>query len=192
MTQVMGPKTYGKLERLQAKHLKIAELALQGRPAVWIAKELEMSQGCIYNILNAPIFKAELARRREERNVRQDEAAQVSEFQAKDILDSHASLAAETQVGLLSANNDRIRQIAAMDILDRTGHPKITRQDSRQLKAVVVLNAAAVQRLQETTELCFGKGKGLDFESEGVEFEREDGSRVSARHTGRESEKAKL
>ncbi len=178
MPQVMGPKTYGKLERLQAKHLRIVELALQGMPSVRIARELEMSQSSIYNVMNAPIFKTELARRREERNALQDQAAAVGELNAKDLLASHSAFAAKTQIGLLSADNDRIRQIAAMDILDRTGHPKVTRQDSKQLRAVVVLDAAAVQRLQETTELCFGKE--LDFDSEGVELEREDGTRIPA------------
>ncbi len=69
--------------------------------------------------------------------------------------------AANTQVGLLQSENERIRQTSAMDILDRAGCPKISKSESKNLNASLVITPDLFDRLNLASKDAFGK----DFDS---------------------------
>ena len=141
------------LKRLLNKHHRALELALDGVGTAEIGEQLGFSKSTVSRILTSPAAQSELARRRAERAQRQDEAAFIHSANARIELDSAAGKAAQTQVGLLNSEDERIKQKAAMDILDRTGHARVEVREN--LGASIVLDASALKRLLEANRACF-------------------------------------
>lgn len=90
------------LERLQALHLKIAELCIEGLRPVDIAEELGMPAKSISRITQSALFQDHLARRRREVLSSTDES--FAESQAR--LRNRISLAGEEAIGTLSSLMD--------------------------------------------------------------------------------------
>lgn len=149
------------VQRLQAKHHKIIDLLIEGRSKKAIAEELGLTPMGVINLTNSPVFRHEFARRKEEQRKLTDEADVQRRLTAADILDDSALDAAKTQGELLRSENERIRQTAAMDILDRTGYPKVTKSESRSVTAQIILTADVVERMQRATQDVFKED--LDF-----------------------------
>lgn len=158
------------LQKLQEKHKKIIELALEGLSKVQIATELGLTPPGVKLIMDSPVFQGELARRRAERDMRLDENATVvataRAFSASDVLHDAAVRAAKTQVALLDAESPAVVQRAAMDILDRAGFPKVVRNDSRTLGVQIVLDERVLGRLLTATKECFGEVPNFESDAE--------------------------
>ncbi len=152
------------IQRLQAKHLRIVELLLDGTAKKDIAETLGLTPAGVINITNSAIFQHELARRRTERVGRLDEAENIRRLGAADILDQASSDAARTQVGLLTDENSKVRQVSAMDILDRTGFPRVTKSESRSVTAQIVLDGDAIDRIQKASREAFGEEMPMELE----------------------------
>ncbi len=145
------------LQTLKARHFKIIELELDGRTGVQIAAELGMPAEEIKNIVNSPLYQHELSRRRDKGAMRQAEEVSIRRISASEILSDASGRAAEVQVGLLGSRTEKIQQTAAMDILDRSGHPKISKSESRNVNASFMITEGLLDRLQLASRDAFGK-----------------------------------
>lgn len=128
-------------------------MTLDGVCPVDIATSLGMDRKSIFRILRSPAAQHELSRRREERASRQDEVAFTRETNARIELDAASGKAAKTQVSLLDSEDEKIKQKAAMDILDRTGFARVERREN--VSASIVLDEAGLARLLEANKSCF-------------------------------------
>ena len=144
------------LKRLRVRHYIIMDSLLSGMTQRQIARDMGMSAYGISQIVNSPVFQHALARRREEQNARLDQAEVVRRLDARETLDEAAVKAAQEQVELLKSPHEHIRQRSAMDILDRVGCPKVSRQDGRKVEATILLDQKQLERLREATRECFG------------------------------------
>lgn len=107
------------LQKLIPRHFKILDLYLEGMSQVDIAKEVGMHQANIGLVVRSPVFQNELALRRSLREKDEKELRQTGLVQAKGVLEGAAFRAAETQVGLLESEDDRIKLASSNSILDR-------------------------------------------------------------------------
>jgi len=130
---------------------------LEGKLQSEIARELGMSENGVSNIVRSPIFQRELTRRRVEQRRRVDEAEVVRLLNAHDLLDGAAAEAARQHVSLLHSSKERIRQISAMDILDRAGYPKVSKSESRSVDTQLVISEKQLARMQRASLEAFGK-----------------------------------
>jgi len=119
------------LQKLQARHLKVMDLTLEGKTRGDIAEAVGMTPQNVYLVTNSPLFQQELARRREEREKHHDSDSMLMLEQAKDILANNSARAAEVHVGLLDSTSDRIKQASASAILDRVGLSPQKQEESR-------------------------------------------------------------
>jgi len=152
-----------KLQNLRAKHLRVLDLVLEGKSNVKIAETLGLTPAGVRLIVNAPVFQSRLSRERDRDRVSQREASESRDLTAKELIAQSACMAAEKQISLLGSGNDKIAQVAAMDILDRSGVPKISREDHRSLSATVVLSDAALERMQRVTQDVFDEPLEVPF-----------------------------
>jgi predicted transcriptional regulator len=141
------------LKRLLPRHFRIMELVLLGKKQTEIAEELGLSNYGVSVIINSPVFQEELGRRREEQNAHADEVEVVRRLNAREVLDRVAVEVAQRQVALLESPDERVAQKAAMDILDRTGYPKVSRAEGQHVVASIILDEKYLERIQETTRL---------------------------------------
>ena len=123
------------VSRMLPRHHEIVKRCLLGMSNVAIANELGMSNRSISLITNSPLFQ-------------QEETKIISGGvkQARQILDDNSALAAQTQVDLMSSNEERVKSSAAKDILDRTIGSKV---DGGQAVGVVI-DASALELVKET------------------------------------------
>ena len=173
------------LKRLQAKHFQILELSLDGLPKREIATRLNLTPATVHNVTNSPVFRHEFAKRKTERNSRADAAENVRRLNAATVLEEAALGAAQTQVALLSSENEIIKQKSAMDILDRTGYPKVTKTENRSLGAQIVLTEGLLDRLNAANQTVFGEDFPTDVlmeteQTNGRETKRSSGDGGSA------------
>ena len=117
-------------------------------------------------IVRSPIFQHELARRRAEQNDRVDRLEARRRVSAREVLDEASVQAAQKQVFLLDSENENLAQRSAMDILDRTGYPKISRSEGRHVVGDIVLTREDLERIQEASRACFGEDFPFEFEEE--------------------------
>jgi len=141
------------LTRLQAKHHRVLEMTLEGLSTIEIARQLGKNRVTIQNIIRSPAGQQELARRRQERAAKIDEVSLVKEANARTELENASSKAARTQVKFLDADDEKIAQKAAMDILDRTGFARVERKEL--VSAHVILDETALERLLTANQSCF-------------------------------------
>lgn len=145
------------LKKMQARHTLIVDRAVAGKTRKEIADELGMSGAGISNILQSPIVQAEISRRRRGIEKKEDDRIADTSVGAREILDDAATQAAMMQVIHIKSGNERVSQIAAMDILDRTGYPKVSKSETKGLLVGVQLDGAAFERLNAASLLRFGK-----------------------------------
>ena len=145
------------LKRLLSRHYKMLGLLLEGKTQKQIADEMGYSPYGISAIVNSRVFQAELVRKRADLDERVTQAEVVRRLNARVVLDGVATEAAQKQASLLNSENERVAQLSAMDILDRTGCPKVSRSRNEQIVMEVVLDEKTVQRFCEAAKLCFGE-----------------------------------
>ena len=152
------------IKRLLPRHYRILDLVLLGWNQKDIAHELGITPYGLSNIIRSRVFQHELSRRRDAKYQMEDQSEAEIRLRAREKLGKTSLEAADTLVGLLESPNERIRQASAMDILDRSGIPKVSRQD--QEKRVVQINISADQarRLLEATQQVFGEDMTLNGE----------------------------
>lgn len=109
-----------------------------------------MRQTQVSIVINSPNFQHELALRRERINSHKDQNLAAVGDAAQEELANNARAAAMKLVGGLDSDDERIVNKSANDILDRTGHAKLVRQESKIAAAVVVLNGDDVTRITES------------------------------------------
>ncbi len=156
------------IKRLKPKHLRILELLLIGKSQKEIALELSLSEYGISLIVNSPVFQNELARRRAEQNEKADLAETTRRLTAREILDKSANEAANVQIRLLGSANEAIKQRSAMDILDRTGYPKVTKTENQSKSIFLNLTQKDLDRIQKASLTCFGEEIPIEFEDDGI------------------------
>jgi hypothetical protein len=138
------------IQSLNPRHFIILDQFLAGVPQKQIAESLGMSAQAVYIITNSPSFQHELAMRRAivEENVNESVSNKTDE--ALNFLRSSSLKAAETIVNGMSSIKEEIAQKSAMDILDRVGVAKITKNQNNNTSSVFVLSAEDAKLLQET------------------------------------------
>jgi len=134
------------VQRLQTKHLRIVDLALEGLGAKEIASIVGMTPVGIGMLLRSPLVQAEISRRRGLSESVQDEARGLVPNEALKILQNAAVPAANVQVSLLEAEDDSIRQRASKEILERVFGPSKTQEGSSRPQ--IVINTETLQVLQ--------------------------------------------
>jgi len=153
---VHEPEPTGQLQRLLPRHYSILDLTLAGNGPAEIAQALGMTATGVGLITRSAIFQHELSRRREKIEKKIDEGLVSIPVRAKQTLEQNSLLAAERMVGLLDAEDPRVVQQSAKDILDRVLGPA-GGQKADNTRNVVVLEAGAIQLLQ----LAITESKGV-------------------------------
>ena len=107
--------------RLLPRHYRIIDLAVRGVNYVDIARELQISERTVRNVIQSPLAQAEIVRQRASSHELSSQVDNINATKSKanSILELAVSRAAETAVGLLDSGNDSIRLKAAESILDR-------------------------------------------------------------------------
>ncbi len=158
MRKVFGKmsKTY-KIQRLQAKHKAIIEYVLQGLGRKEIAAIFEKTPEGIGLIISSPVFQEELSRRREQLVEKTDEVTLTEQRSAMMNLQENQFKASQVQIDLLGSEDERIKQTSAMDILDRTGIPKVRQTDNRNANITLALSVDDLERIGNVTRTVFNK-----------------------------------
>ena len=155
------------LQRFRPKHQPIIEMLLDGLNHTQIAENMRMPVSSISRIVNSPVFKAELKRRRDKLEQQFVTAEIAQRLNAREVLDRAATPAAQKQADLLRSENERVAQISAMDILDRTGHPKLSRTEGRHTVNQIVIDEKLLARMQRATREAYGEELELRVENSG-------------------------
>lgn len=125
------------------------DLYLQGFTQKQISDTVDMKQTQLSIVVNSPNFQHELALRRQKKeDLITTKLASVTQ-EARDLLRENTKKAAERIIGLLDSEDESIQRQSANDLLDRAGIPKVQKQESKNLSAVVVLSSEDVSRLRE-------------------------------------------
>lgn len=135
------------LQKLQARHLKMIDLFLEGKTRQEVADLVGMTPQNVYYVSGSPLFQQELARRREKTEAHHDEDTSLMLEEARGILGNGASKAAQTHVDLLESDSERIKQASASAILDRTGLSPQRQEESKAQP--VILNIEVFNNLQQ-------------------------------------------
>lgn len=142
-----------KIESLNNRHYKILDLCLSGYTNKEIAEAVGMRQTQVSIVTRSPNFQHELALRRERINEQRDTNLASVQDDATNILKDQARSAAMKLTGLLDSENEGIVRQSANDILDRTGHSKVIRQENKNLSAICVLKPEDLERLDATLNM---------------------------------------
>ena len=121
---------------------------LRGMTDEYIMERMQLNEGQLRRIRASELYKERLA----DLQSRADDIAidQVAgeEDAVAAALTGAALRAAHKNVAMLDSENEKVSQASAWDILDRTGHPKATRMETRQ-RAVVMIDADSLKALGE-------------------------------------------
>ena len=148
------------VEKLNPRAYKIMDLVLEGHSNVKIAELVGVTANHISVIVNSPCFQHSIAVRRELLTKAHDKqlssvASDVPALVAQTL--KEASLdAAKKMAGLLDSESEAIAARSAMDILDRTGHPRLQRAESKNLTATIVINSEDAERIKQSILLDEG------------------------------------
>lgn len=138
------------VQSLNQRHYKMLDLALAGLNGKTIADRLDMSPQQVYTVINSPSFQHELAIRRSSISEQVDNTIVSETVDAMKVLKDNTVKAARTLVGQLDSEKEEIAQKSAMDILDRAGFPKVSKNNNTNLAAVVCIDAETAMLLKET------------------------------------------
>ena len=127
---------HSQIVTLTPRHLKILDLCLQGWRNKDIATHLDMGQNQVSVIVNSPSFQHEFAMRRHGLEERFDDRTASNIDEATRTLQDGAKDAATKLVNSLTSQNELIVLKSANDILDRTGHSKVIKEN----KTVTTIN----------------------------------------------------
>lgn len=136
------------IQKLSARHYGILEKCLRGWVPKDIAEHYNMSQQQVSIVINSPSFQYQLADRRSKLNDRQDQDI-VEQTQKVDEAIAGHTMAAVSRLGLVvtdGKDGDAIR--AADSILDRSGHPRVQKTESKSVS--VTIDAEDAKLIAET------------------------------------------
>jgi hypothetical protein len=133
------------IERIRVRHLRIMDLALEGRNNIEIANELDMDPGTIGAIINSPLFQNELAKRRQVSKRTQEHAELHAVTRAKQMIEDASTIAAGKMIELVDNEDSSVAFRATKDILDRV----LGTQDDQRRNQPVVINAEKLVLLQQ-------------------------------------------
>ena len=139
------------IQTLSARHFKILELCLRGWIPKDIAEHLNMGAQQVSIVINSPSFQYQLAERRAKLNDRQDQDI-VEQTQKVDEAISAHTMAAVGRLGLIvtaGKDGDAIR--AADSILDRGGHARAQKTESKSVS--VTIDAEDAKLIAQTMEM---------------------------------------
>ncbi len=117
------------LINLTPRHFKILDLALAGWTNKNIAAHFEMSQTQVSIVINSPMFQHQFAMRRSNLEEQMDSKSVEHLDEATLELKKNATLAAKKLVKSLESQNELIVLKSANDILDRTGHSRVLKEN---------------------------------------------------------------
>ena len=140
------------IAKLNSRHHKIMDFCIAGLTEGEIAKRLEMSDRQIRNILKSPSFQHMLAVRRDAFEKDFDEKIAEVDSEVAELLRKHSLEAAKTLGHGLKSMNESVAFRSAEAILDRTGHPRTSRQLS-DARTVVQIDKEDLELMKETLEL---------------------------------------
>lgn len=142
------------IRKLNPRHLKIQDLALEGLKIKDIAEQLHMHRPHVSMIINSASFQHELSIRRSsvaeqvENNVASldDEVASALKRSAKQAVDKIVDKMAH-------AEDEKLQVKSAIEILDRSGYPKSTRVEGQQVNIAIGISDDSAQLIADTMEL---------------------------------------
>ncbi len=139
------------IQQLSARHHKIVELCLRGWIPKDIAEHLDMSQQQVSNVINSSSFQYQLAERRSKLNDRVDQDIVEQTQKVDDAIAEH-TMSAVSRLGLIvtaGKDGDAIR--ACDSILDRGGHARVQKTESKSVS--VTIDASDAKLIAETLEM---------------------------------------
>lgn len=104
---------------LMARHAKIIELTLQGLSQKEVADQLQVSRNNVRKILQQPLVRMELERRRDEILKNTEEKITDAKVLARKAIEEAAEKAAKKQISLMDCEDPSIQLRASQSILDR-------------------------------------------------------------------------
>ena len=138
-------------ERMNPRHYRILDMTLQGVPQSVIAAELGISSNNICTIVTGPSFQHELALRRSSLTHKIDDQIAGIHQQVEDRLKNASLAAADKLCVSLDSPDEQVAVKSALELLDRTGHQKVNKIESKS--SVLVLNAEDLARIEKSLEL---------------------------------------
>ena len=109
------------IHRLLPRHFKVMDLLLLGEKQKDIARQLDLTPQAVCAIVHSPIFQEYLPKRRVEIAEKCHEEGSEDPRNPTMALHKVGMKAAEVQGELLDSEDERVRQRAAISILDRLG-----------------------------------------------------------------------
>lgn len=137
------------IQKLNERHREIIRRLVCGETNKEIAAELGLTPEYIGMLKSDPVFQAELQRVREQ--VHQTFVEEAATVSIRPALQQHAREALDTLVALMrDARSERVRQLSAIDLLDRAGYRPTERIEARHtLEAVDEKTAADIRQAIE-------------------------------------------
>jgi Spy/CpxP family protein refolding chaperone len=121
-----------------------------------VAEKFNMKPTQVSIILHSPNFQHEMALRRARNQQTVDQAIVETTTQRQkvdEIIKNGTIKAAEKMCSLVDSEDESIARQSASDLLDRGGFPKTTKQESKTMAAVMVLDEKMVKRIEESVLL---------------------------------------
>ncbi|KKL64673.1 hypothetical protein LCGC14_2162600 [marine sediment metagenome] len=139
------------IQQLSARHHKIVELCLRGWIPKDIAEHLDMSQQQVSIVINSSSFQYQLAERRSKLNDRVDQDIVEQTQKVDDAIAEH-TMSAVSRLGLIATAGKDSDAIRACDsILDRGGHARVQKTESKSVS--VTIDASDAKLIAETMEM---------------------------------------
>ena len=139
------------VQKLNGRHYGILEKCLRGWTAKVIAEHYDMSQGQISIIINSPSFQYQLAERRSKLNDRQDQDIVEQVTKVDEAIAGHVMAAVDRLGYIVTEGKDGDAIRAADSILDRGGHARVQKTESKSVS--VTIDAEDAQLIAETMEM---------------------------------------
>ena len=132
------------IQRLQARHYKMMDLHLAGMDTKAIAEVMGKSAVGVGQVINSPIFQAEVSRRRASGERAHDEGLAHVAVRAKQVIEDNAENAAQKVVDLMDDEDSSIQFKSATHILDRV----FGRGDKEDKRPTILIEGDALLNLQ--------------------------------------------
>ena len=140
------------LTKLEEHHKAVAFGIVAGLSNADIALEAGLSPGYVSTLKHDPCVLAEVEKLQE----RRDKARQLRIAR----LEGMANKALDRQEELLDSKSEKTAVRVAADVLDRAGHPKISRQETQG--AHIFVDAAKLLEVEEIVRLAAREGRDID------------------------------
>jgi predicted transcriptional regulator len=115
------------IKRLLPRHIKVMDLKIAGFKQKEIAEKLDLTEAAVSSIVNSQVFLDHIPIRRAELQQQADDDYENEPEQIAGLLQRNTLQAVKNLVELLNSDNERLALAAAVAILDRTGHGKLSR-----------------------------------------------------------------